>query len=316
MSPRSGRSGGRWPGGKQFAFTIFDDTDDETLDNGPAVYALLGELGMRVTKSVWVGEPDGPAPPEGASCDDPAYLEWVLSLQRAGHEIALHGVTRATSLRERTRSGLDRFRELFGGDPRSHANHSQNREGIYHGDARISGWRRSAYNVLTRGRRRGFYQGHVPESPYFWGDLCQERVSYVRNFVYADINTLAACPYLPYHDAARPYVQQWFAGAEGSNAAAFAETIAEHNQQRLEDEGGLCIMYAHLGYGFERAGRVDARFETLMRSMAQRDGWFAPVSEILDHLRATQGEWELSDSERRSLERRWLLEKVRSRKTT
>lgn len=313
---RPGRSGVRWPGGKQFAFTIFDDTDDQTLANGPAVYALLTELGMRVTKSVWTSEPDGHAPPEGASCDDPAYLEWVQSLRRAGHEIASHGVARATSVRARTLGGLDRFRELFDGDPRCHANHSQNREGIYHGDARVTGWRRAAYNVLTRGRRRGFYQGHVPGSPYFWGDACLERVTYVRNFVYADINTLEACPYLPYHDADKPYVQQWFASAEGSHAASFAATISEPNQQRLEDEQGLCIMYAHLGYGFEREGRLEPAFEMLMRRLAQREGWFAPVSEILDHIRSTQGEWELEDAERRLLERRWLLEKMRSRRTS
>ena len=153
-------------------------------------------------------------------------------------------------------------------------------------------------------------------SPLFWGDICHEHVTYVRNFVYRDINTLKSCPYMPYHDASKPYVRQWFAGAEGASLGAFVSNMSEANQQRLEDEQGLCIMYTHLGAGFYRSGRVDPGFERVMRQMAGRDGWFAPVATILDHLRATQGEWELGERERRSLEWRWLLEKIRSRKTT
>lgn len=313
---RASRRPGEWPGGKRFAFTIFDDTDDESIANGPAVYEFLGELGMRITKSVWTCEPEGDAPDEGASCEDPGYLAWVLSLQRAGHEIALHNVARATSEREHTRLGLDRFREQFGADPRAHANHAQNREGIYHGEARVTGWRRAVYNALTRRRRRRFYEGHVPGSPFFWGDLCHERVTYVRNFVYRDINTLKACPYAPYHDSARPYVRHWFASAEGSSPELFLQTISEQNQQRLEDEGGLCIMYTHFGYGFAEEDRLHPGFERSMRQMAQRDGWFAPVSTVLDHIRASQGDWQIDDRERSALERRWLLEKVRSHRTS
>jgi hypothetical protein len=313
---RAGRSGGRWPDGKQFAFTIWDDTDLQTVENTSPVYDFLTELGMRVTKSVWVLEPDGVPQHDGGSCADPAYLEWALALQRAGHEIALHNVASSTSSRERTLLGMDRFRELFGGDPRSLANHAENKEGIYHGEQRVSGWRRRVYNALTRGRRQEHFQGHVPGSPLFWGDFCRDRVTYVRNFVYRDINVLNACPYVPYHDATKPYVDQWFASAEGGRPPTFAATISEPNQQRLEDEGGLCIMYTHLGAGFYESGRLDPEFERLMRLMAQRNGWFAPVSTVLDYLRETQGEWVLSDRERGLLERRWLLDKVRIGKTS
>lgn len=41
------QSGVVWPGRKRFAFTIFDDTDLETVENGPGVYEFLSELGMR-----------------------------------------------------------------------------------------------------------------------------------------------------------------------------------------------------------------------------------------------------------------------------
>ena len=47
------RSGCSWPHGKQFAFTIFDDPDSQTLDAGRNVYSLLGDLGFKTTRGVW-----------------------------------------------------------------------------------------------------------------------------------------------------------------------------------------------------------------------------------------------------------------------
>ena len=313
---RAGRRAGAWPDGKQFAFTIFDDTDLTTVANGKPVYDFLSEIGMRITKSVWMLEPDQEPDNRRHVVQDPDYLEWVLSLRRAGHEIALHNVASATSTRERTLLGFDRFRELFGEDPRSLVNHFENGEAIYYGEQRVTALRRSIYNLLTRRRHRSRFEGHLPESPLFWGDICRERVTYVRNFVYRDINTLKACPYLPYHDEAKPFVQYWFAGAEGGVPESFIKSIDGGNQERLVREQGLCIMYTHLGAGFYRSGRLDPGFESAMRRMSERNGWFAPVSEILDHLRETQGDWELRDSERRVLEWRWLRDKLRSGKTT
>ena len=42
-----------WPEGRDFAFTVFDDADSQTLENGRPIYELLGGLGLRTTKSVW-----------------------------------------------------------------------------------------------------------------------------------------------------------------------------------------------------------------------------------------------------------------------
>ena len=49
------------------------------------------------------------------------------------------------------------------------------------------------------------FRGHVEGDPLFWGDLCRDRVRYVRNFTFADVNTLASCPLMPYHDPKRPW---------------------------------------------------------------------------------------------------------------
>ena len=134
-----------------------------------------------------------------------------------GFEIGWHGATVHTSPRAETLEGLDRFRDLFGGDPSSMANH-YNGEAIYWGPARLTGLRRSAYLALTPFRSPDRHSGHVEGHPCFWGDLCRERIRYCRNFVFSDVNTLRACPWMPYHDPARPWVNRWFAGSEGAKA--------------------------------------------------------------------------------------------------
>ena len=42
-----------WPNGHDFAFTVFDDTDNATLHNVRPVYKFLLDLGLIMTKSVW-----------------------------------------------------------------------------------------------------------------------------------------------------------------------------------------------------------------------------------------------------------------------
>ena len=67
---------------------------------------------------------------------------------------------------------------------------------------------------------------------------------------FPEINTLRACPIMPYHDPQRPFVNQWYASSEGANCASFNAMLTEAAQDRLEAEGGACIMYTHFGHGF------------------------------------------------------------------
>jgi hypothetical protein len=55
---------------------------------------------------------------------------------------------------------------------------------------------------------------------------------------------------------------------------------------------------------------VDGRFEYLMRRIASKDGWFVPVSTLLDHIRSQRGLVTLSAMQRRRLEWRWLAHKL------
>ena len=300
-----------WPDGKDFAFTIFDDTDHATVENVAPVYEFLATLGMRTTKSVWALEGETEPLIGGATCADAAYRDWTLELQGAGFEIGSHGAAPVTARREITLRSLDRFREIYAHHPASLANHSHCRESIYWGDARVDGTSRIAYNLMTGFSRRGHFRGHREGDPLFWGDLCKARVRYVRNFTYTDIDTLAACPVMPYHDPHRPYVNAWFASSEGADVVAYARCLSEQNQDRLEATGGACIMYTHLSAGFWRDGVLDPKFRALMERLAAKNGWFVPVSTLLDHIVSRRGITVLSAPERRRLERRWLIGKLR-----
>jgi hypothetical protein len=299
-----------WPEGRAFAFTVFDDTDLGTLQNLPEVYAFLRDQGFRTTKSVWplLGT-DGGGTAAGATCADGPYLGWLRGLHEQGFEIGYHNATWHSSPRADTQRALDHFGELFGGAPRCMANHMSCEEGIYWGRDRVTGPHRVLYDLLTLGRGRRF-GGHRPGDRFFWGDLCRERIRYVRNFTFADLNTLRACPYMPYHDPRRPYVNLWYASSEGGDVTAFNRTLAEARQDRLEEEGGAAILYVHFAKGFRGPTGLERRFRALLERLARKNGWFVPVSRLLDHLVEARGAHTLRDAERRGLERRWLLHKM------
>ncbi len=299
-----------WPDGRRFAFTIFDDPDAQTVEAGKRVYGLLGDLGFRTTRGVWPGRTVRTPNSGGASCEDPEYLRHTQSLQAAGFEIGYHNHTRHSSTRDEIIGGLDAFRAFFGDDPSAMANH-YNADAIYWGPARLTPPVRPLYVAATGGRTRGRHFGHVPGHPSFWGDVCRERIRYCRNFVFSDINTLAACPSMPYHDATKPFVKTWYASTEGSNAEKFVRALSEDSQDRLEAEGGLCIMYTHFGHGFvSDRGAILPRFRELMQRLSAMNGWFVPVSTVLDYLESARGAVELGAPERRRLEARWLWEKL------
>ena len=112
-----------WPGGKPFAFTIFDDPDGQTVEDGKRVYGLLGELGVLTTRGVWPGGAVRTPNSGGATCEDPEYVRHTRALQAAGFEVGYHNHTKHSSTRPEIISGLDAFRSYFGHDPSAMANH-------------------------------------------------------------------------------------------------------------------------------------------------------------------------------------------------
>jgi hypothetical protein len=297
-----------WPGGARFAFTIVDDTDFASVRSTKPVYDFLADNGLRTTKTVWPLRPKGRGFTGGETLEAPEYRNWILDLRRRGFEIALHGIADVSSPRPRVEQGLDYFREVLGSDPAMHTNHVAQGEGMYWGHERLDGSLRWLYRTYRRTRRPLEYEGALPASARFWGDVCHQRIRYVRNFVFQDINTLKADPLMPYHDTHRPYVRRWFSASNGENPAAFCRLLSEANQDRLEAEGGACIVYTHFGLAFHE---LPAEFRRLVQRLSRKPGWFVPATPLLDHIGNARN-WTVVGEDRQELarmQRRWAWER-------
>jgi hypothetical protein len=276
-----------WPNGARFAFTVFDDTDNATVDLVAPVYQLLSDLGLRTTKSVWVYPPRGRY--VGDSLQNPRYLGWVRDLQAQGFEIGLHNVGDGDFSRQEILSGLEEFRRALGHYPRAFANHVSNDDNIYWWGDRFE-WPFS-WLYLTQARIKGKPvirgSGHEPGSASFWGDAFKQHIDYARNLTFDESDTLRVDPRMPYEVRKKSqYSNFWFSSTDGHTVDEFRRAIDPRRIDRLEADGGVCIMYTHFASGFVRPDeRVDPVVEERLRSLASRNGWFAPVSAILDHLR-------------------------------
>ncbi len=298
-----------FPDGKRFALTIVDDTDLTTLERIRPLYRVLEENGLRTTKTVWMFPTNHPehGANRGVSLENPAYLEFIMELHDKGFEIALHGVRGGTSSRADIMSGLDAFRAQFGTDPRMQVNHSMNGDNLYWGADR---WSFPPYRWLYGFAISRSFSGHEPSSPSFWGDLAQSRIDYVRSFTYRETNLLNEVPVIPYHVDNMPYVNLWYPGSDGGSIEMFYELLSPENLDRLEREGGVCIIYAHMGAGSFNSsdGTADPRFVERVEDLASREGWYVPASVLLDYLKSQPGwDGELSLLERVRLETSFLL---------
>jgi hypothetical protein len=298
----------KWPGGKTFAFTVFDDPDSQTLGGVRSVYDFLSDAGLRTTVGVWPCGPTREVNSPGATCADTEYLQYLQELQRLGFEVGYHNTTPHSSFRKEIAAGFDRFTDFFGPAPITMANH-YNAEAIYWGRDRLSGARQLIYKAATLGRKNSFY-GHIENSEYFWGDLCKQKVRYCRNFAYANIDTLQACPWMPYHDPERAYVNYWYASSDGANVNRLLQLLSEKNQDALEAQGGACIVYTHFGLGFVEAGVLNARFRLLIDRLKRKNGWFVPVNTVLDYLMTQRADSAITTQQRSDMEWRWLSRKL------
>jgi hypothetical protein len=302
-----------WPDGKRFAFTIVDDTDQSTLERIKPIYDLMFEAGLRTTKTVWSLPPTETANTTnlGDTLADDEYRAYVLELQDRGFEIGLHGVRGGSSLRDDVQRGLEEFQRHLGTYPRLHVNHSLNRDNLYWGASR---WSVPFYRWGFSLARPFEFSGDDPSSPHFWGDLALERITYVRRFTFRDINLLRINPSMPYRLPHTPFVNYWMDGTDGGSLDAFVELLATENLDRLEREGGVTLVYAHLGAGSFNTedGGVNPLFTERIADVAGRNGWFAPASDILDHL-VTQPGWRpnLTVRERTRLDTFFLVQRLR-----
>lgn len=304
----------RLPDNKRFAFSVLDDTDVATLDYIKPIYDFLGNLGMRTTKTVWPSRYSGPSPFAGShSLENPEYAEYIQRIQGLGFEIAFHGARMESSKRPETIRALGLFRDLLGAFPRTYAAHATNKENLYWGADRIgTPLLRLLFRVLEGGRQ-GRFEGHVDGSEYFWGDLAREHLDYVRSFTFqrTDLSSILSNPV--YTDRNREWVNRFFITADAEHVEDFVRLLRTENQERLEREGGVCIVSTHFGKGFVRGGEVRSDFRKVLEELSLRDGWFVPVADILDHVTRIHPPCELTRWARGTLEFRWMLDLVKRR---
>lgn len=305
-----------FPNGKRFAFSILDDTDDSTVSNVAPVYALLRDIGMRTTKTVWpVGCPEGSRLFfAGETLEDRGHLRLTHELADAGFEIASHGATMESSDRERTLRGLEFLKMEFGAYPRLFCNHGFNRENLYWGDKRFQSRLVRPFVRFAPGNRSVTYHGDVERSPYFWGDQCLAHIQYVRNFTFRRLNMLDVNPEMPYRLGSTAYVNFWFSTSDAPDVGAFNRLLTRERIDELEEQGGVCIVSTHLGKGFASDGRLHQDTEPILQYIAKKSGWFVPVSDVLDYLRHKQGRGNvLSGADCLKLELRYIADKLLSR---
>lgn len=299
-----------WPERKAFAFTIVDDTDNDVLLNTRPIYELLLALGMKTTKTAWVYPPRPGNPYEGSSLQDLGYREWILGLRDSGFEIALHNVGSGAFTRNEILEGIREFSMIVGHAPRIQINHASNPDNMYWGSKRFAFPLNRLHHAWTRSR----FHGDERDSPFFWGDACRDSIKYIRNHVFDDINTLRADPYMPYFVKRRRFANFWFSSSDGWYVERFNKLLAARQVQRLEDEGGACIVYTHFASGFVKEGQVHPETRRVLEDVASRNGWFVPASQLLDWLlekKYLSKMHALTWGKQMRLDARWLLKKLR-----
>lgn len=307
-----------YPNGAEFAFTILDDTDDTTLVNGPPVYDVLRDYGLRTTKTVWTFD----VPHEqrgiyhaGETLETPDYLQWVQQLEREGFEIAFHNASMASSNRETTIRALDHLSTAFQRPVRLHCNHGQNRENLHWGAAR---YQSLPVNLLARLRDGSAgaraYQGEVAGSPFYWSDIANRRISYIRSMAFCRLDGLHIPPYRPFKDTAKLLQPVFFNTADAPDCRAFNQLVTKSSIDELRRNAGWAIVSTHLGKGFCTQGKVDDTFVATIKHLSSLSGWFVPASELLDFLVEQNGCRPIGSMERLRMESAHVIDRLRSRR--
>ncbi len=248
-----------WP--YSAGFCITDDTDAADLRSVQLVYDLLSSVGLVCTKTVWPFRPTEPCgipstPPStlrGVTLEEKEYMNYCTVLAERGHEIALHGASAGNNRRGRTIAAFDILERTFG-NAGTYICHSKNADNIYW-ETKVAPNRllRRALKLYTRYGSFGDEEG----SPYFWGDVCHEKVRWIRLFRTRETNTLKVNPSMPYREAGKPFVRGWFSATKRS----FHDCTTQLALDRLCGDNGLTVLYQYMHrYADLEKACVDGKF--------------------------------------------------------
>lgn len=134
----------------------------------------------------------------------------------------------------------------------------------------------------------------------------------MRNHVFTRLDTLSCDKVTPYRDRAKnPCSNEWFSSSDGYDCLAFNRLLEPKQVDALIRGRGCAIVYTHFGYGFVKDGQLDETFVDRIEYLAEKNGWFVPASQLLDHLKLQKAkDPELSATEKWSLDFKWFWQRT------
>ena len=88
---------------------------------------------------------------------------------------------------------------------------------------------------------------------------------------------------MPYKDRIYDeFCNYWYSPTFAPNQLMFNHIVNKKSIDKLESEGGVCILYTHLGYYYKN-GKVDEGFKKMISYIGKKIVvFFFPVSDVLD----------------------------------
>jgi hypothetical protein len=272
-------------------FSITDDTDAATFEQIETVYNFLLSRSFLTTKTVWPFLPSDkcgiPATPEstlkGITLQDTRYFEFCKMLHIKGFEICLHGASAGNNLRESTIKAFDFLKKEIGYSE-TFICHSKNADNIYWNNKITSLF---PFHQLLKYSSNYECSGEISNSPYFWGDICQENVNQIRLYRTRNVNTLKKNPSMPYYCPDRPFVNGWFSATKRS----LSDCAKKDELERLIAENGLTVLYQYLHrYASSDGRQLNKQFVEAIESILSFNSIKVDtVSHIMNRLRSIQG---------------------------
>jgi hypothetical protein len=272
-------------------FCITDDTDAATFEQVKTVYDFLLARNFRTTKTVWAFKPVDrcgipPVPDSalrGITLEDQRYLEYCKALHEHGFEICLHGASAGNNTRQHTLKAFD-FLERHIGPSDTFICHSKNADNLYWEDRVTS---LPVLRRLLKHYSKHSCSGEVESSPFFWGDICREKISQIRLFRTRSIDTLKSNPSMPCFDPRKPCVNGWFAATK----RRIIDCAAQAAREALKRNYGLTVLYQYLfRYADPNTLELDPRFTKAISDIAgDSEILVDTVSRIMQRLRLIQG---------------------------
>jgi hypothetical protein len=267
---------------------ITDDPDNGTFEQFKTMYDVLISLNLPTTRAMWFfepiefsGTPQLPIQFYSPLLSDHECCDYCKKLHEAGFEICLHGASSGNNDRTQMLAAI-KFIEKEIGKLSVHICHSKNAENLYW-DSKCT--HSPIVSFLLRFYTKNTCFGEVVGSRYFWGDICKEKIKYIRFYRTRQVNTLAFNPSMPYHESYKPYVNYWFSATKGY----LPKLYTQKNLDKLCRENGAGIAYQYMHKYVNSEGSIDAGvLETLERIANDKRIFFRPVSVLLDRLKQFQ----------------------------